>query len=436
MAHRIDAQFAYSRKRKLREVARIEAEYQKRMRDLVAPNPTPHLSFCDHYRDHELFKQKVKMMEDIGETIKYQRAVFARLMQARLQKEREQRHEATTAATVNTILSENCENMIKLRITNWADRVNAQLKQLEHHLSCEKQLNQVLSKNKFLKKAFNAACSQVTLCSDTWSSIRANYVGTDRRYGPKLFLQMVKEKAPELLETFYIGLSNHILKVFIASLDSAKIKAGEIRFSLVYLSLMLMVEFAGFSQQLIQTIYSNCPAALPGNGNHMNKGAGAFSSQLLNMQGYISFLAALIQVKPKHVAKISITSQDLSRVHDGLLGLEGELAITEGWKYLSALLNSPMRRSTPYLISAFLAVSGYEMSNEIGEHQMKKFLKTLISQKFTNAIKSAGSFDKDTLDNDFDRFAGFKMFVEQLLKNGCKKPGLGRDARVLVENSA
>lgn len=321
---------------------------------------------------------------------------------------------------------------------------------------------QQFSKNKFFKTPLNHALSQVTLLSNTVRSLFLCYHGTAKRNGPKLFLQKIMEKKPEFYAVAQQAVAGHIIHVFSSTVNTGDIKAGQIKFGLVYLSIALCLDFDGFYETLMGTIYAKCPYSFPGlmhyvlehldenevNSEHIlsqlgRKKGEADAEHVLKMQAIVSFQAAFFQTKPSTFdtevyqnSALNLTFIPREKLFPGsfLEKQNGEAGIVFCWRFLAGHLNGHLNRFLPYVLVAFFAVAGFEMCKQINPVLVKKLLEVIVSKEFADKCRKHGHFETNDVNNDFDRFSGFQAYFQEQYNDGKLRiipPGKKKDARLL-----
>lgn len=306
----------------------------------------------------------------------------------------------------------------------------------------KEQLDSLLSTNKVFRNGLKAAFSQITLMSDTQDSLRKCYTGSARRRGPYELLKYLEENMSDMLPVAHQAISDHILKVFCSSLTSAKMKSGDIRYSLVYMSLALSLAFKDFFSILLSCIFSGSPYSYPGvledillnpeaNLNDLGRDKDMTDSKyILKVQGLSAFLAAICEADIKILRRMSLpgpVQPDFLNVFPFDLTKSSRLFFA--WNFIAGHLNSHISRFLPYILIPFISVSISRLKDKFGTKQLKKLMDIVRCSAFIEKCKEQA----DT--QDIDRFKAFQVFVSQLVVNNdliITKPGpKGKDVRKL-----
>lgn len=447
-------EFNYARKRKLAEIERIESEYQKQKRALTLHCNSNNISLVERYKDTEMFKH-FSYFQDIS----YQEhskasALFIQNLQKAADKLK-LKAKATTFEPSVDYLESNPKQVVgvvevstsnKLKETQHQNKIARLEKVISSYKEREEEFRQHFKKS--VKTLFNAACSQITLCSETVQSLKKCYLGSTKRNGPKLFLSTIQEKRPNLFSIACQGVSNHLVKVFCTSLTSAKVKQGNVRFGLVYMATALCMEFSGFADILLATLLSSSPYSYPGYMETLLKKQqlelsdinrlpdDTNSVYILRQQGIICFLAALTQLDLNTFRSLNfIDNQLVLEEKLCVFPFESNPRICYGWKFLSGHLNSTLSRFLPYMLSAFIAIAGFELKKQLGNKVLFKLFKT-IKVYYLPKAKELAVLTKEN-ENDLDRFTGFQTFINKILeteKLNLYKPGITKDLRNLLHS--
>jgi len=309
------------------------------------------------------------------------------------------------------------------------------------------------------KKMVSSFRMMLQMTGETVAAMKLGYSGNSKA-GAGKFLSDLKSSdlggkewgsQEEVMDIGMHLVAESLLKFGTSNIAPDSIKAGETKFALVYLTLILGVNFAdagtaGFFKIFEEAICALCPYAVPGLRDaivvQLPQGASREESRaalgykakesnadyLARMQAHLGFLAGVYQTPIALLERFGMVPEGSK--HPCTQG-----GIVKCWQWLAMTLNAPASRWTPYLVLAFLAVCGSELSR-YSSKQTAKLAKLLASEPYLARAKEEGEFDTSKEDNDADRFATYKQFFASVvndLNGSFPVPGKdGQDARQLV----
>jgi hypothetical protein len=282
--------------------------------------------------------------------------------------------------------------------------------------------SRTLAKN----KAVTQCKLHLGMLSGTVRDVRSRVDGAPGNMGPRALLDHVKRVAPEQAAVVMHAVAERMVRVAMSKVASDAIKHGESNFALAYSAILVSVRHPEFVLALRAAMESACPFAVPGLKQELEmacaqdpgldrrqqlgyaSGEETDADYLCRMQACVAFYAALLQTRPAVLGDF-----------DGDVN-ENPFCLAEAWRFLAGTLNGQMWRWTRFVLQAFLAVAGFELSLALGR-QTHKLVRLLSSREFHAAC------DKSALHpDDDDRVAVFKLVMQDALALG-RLPRPGRE---------
>uniref|UniRef100_A0A7S2WQC2 mRNA export factor GLE1 n=1 Tax=Mucochytrium quahogii TaxID=96639 RepID=A0A7S2WQC2_9STRA len=286
--------------------------------------------------------------------------------------------------------------------------------------------------SKKFKKKVNGCRMIIQKTGETVAALKLGLTGNRKYSGAGTFLDQLKQDAPDMLPYGMQFIASTIVTFAGSNTAPDSIKAGETKYAMVYLAVILSINYDGFYEQLLETVNFMCPYAWPGLREAIVRDMGEKASQedlksalgykpgeqmadyIARMQAIVGFLAGVYQTSVDMLEKEPFVLVPAGSKHP-----EAEGGIVQAWRWVSLSLNHEPFRWTPYLLQAFLAVSGFELSRHCGK-QMKKLAKLLGSENFATLCRKKGNFNEKLTDNDVDRMRAYVEFFKRVEENGWK----------------